>query len=171
MKYNESDFEDIYNATHERISKHVFFKVQNSQDAQDIVQELFFAFYKHMLKCTAKIENPQAYLIQMANNELSKYYKKKAESEITIEIGEDGLDLIESVPDDFELELDVLKKIAIEKIWFEIDKLSLLDKDLLIARFRFDMTYEEISKKYSMPESTIKGRIYMAIETIKKKCK
>ena len=167
MRYTEEDFESIYRATVTQVSKHVFFKVQNLQDAQDLVQDVYYSFYRHLQQCQDKIDNPKAYLIQMANNELTSYYHDKLRRPVTLI--DDEIDLIESVPDHFELETEVLDKITSEALWEEIDKLPLLDKNLLIARFRFEMSYLEISAQYKLPESTIKSKVYSALEKIKKK--
>ncbi len=167
MRYTEEDFETIYRATVTQVSKHVFFKVQNLEDAQDLVQDLYYALYRHMQQHQEKIENPQAYLIQMANNELTTYYHAKLRRPVTLI--DDEMNLIESVPDDFELETEVLNKITSQALWDEINKLPELDKCLLIARFRYEMSYIDISKHVDLPESTIKSRVYNALEVLKKK--
>jgi len=167
MRYTEEDFETIYRATVNHVSKHVFFKVQNLQDAQDLVQDLYFELYKHMQSCTERIEYPQAYLISMANHALSTYYQAKLRRPVTLI--DDEIDLFESLPDTFELETEVLDKITAEELWAQINKYPELDRNLLIARFRFDMSYSEISKQYNLPETTIKSKVYKTLEDLKKK--
>jgi RNA polymerase sigma-70 factor, ECF subfamily len=167
MSYTEEDFETLYRATVTQVSKHVFFKVQNLEDAQDLVQDLYYALYRHMQQCQEKIENPQAYLIQMANNALTSYYHSKLRRPVTLI--EDDMNLIESIPDDFELEIEVLNKVTSETLWDEITTLPELDQTLLVARYRYEMSYNDISKIYELPESTIKSRVYNALETLKKK--
>jgi len=167
MKYTEADFENIYRATYAHVSKHVFFKVQCLQDAQDIVQDLYYALYRHMQQCVETIANPQAYLVQMANNELSKYYKDKSQRPITII--DDEINLFESIPDNYELELDVLDKTVADELWVEINRFPDLERNLLIARFRFEMSYSEMSKRFTLPETTIKSKVYRSLEILKKK--
>ncbi len=167
MRYTEEDFETIYRATITQVSKHVLFKVQNLEDAQDLVQDLYYALYRHMQQSHDKIENPQAYLIQMANNELTSYYQAKLRRPVTLI--NDEMNLIESVPDDFELETEVLNKVTSQALWDEIDKLPEPDKTLLIARYRYEMSFIDISKQISLPESTIKSKVYNALEALKKK--
>lgn len=167
MRYTEEDFENIYRATYPHVSKYVFFKVQSLQDAQDLVQNLYYSLYKHMQQCSEKIDNPQAYLIRMANNELSGYYKDKAQRPVTLI--DDDFDLIEAIPANFELELDVLDKVVSDDLWLEIDRMPEMDRNLLIARFRFDLNYNEISKQFNLPETTIKSKVYRSLELLKKK--
>ena len=166
MIYTEQDFENIYHATYSILSRFVFSKSRNEADAQDLLQEVYYSFYKHLQNTTEKIDNPQSYLIKMAENQLSSYYAKLSKKDITLEDNE--FDIFESIPDDFELELDVLDKISIDLIWKEIEKIKEPDKSILIARFRFDMKYPEISKIIDLPETTIKTKVYTAIESIKK---
>lgn len=167
MRYTEEDFETIYRATVTKLSKHVFFKVQNLQDAQDFIQDLYYEFYRHLMNCTEKIENPQAYLIQMANNELTTYYHKKLRRPVTLI--DDEIDLIESIPDEFDLETDVLNKITSEDLWVEINKLPELDKSLLVARFKFEMSFIDIAQQFNLPETTVKSKVYKSLEVLKKK--
>lgn len=167
MKYTEADFENIYRATYTHVSKHVFFRVQCLQDAQDIVQDLYYSLYRHMQQCTETIENPQAYLVKMANNELSRYYKDKVQRPVTII--DDEIDLFESIPDNYELELDVLDKTVADELWIEINRLPDLERNLLVARFRFDLNYNEIAKQYHLPETTVKSKIYRSLDILKKK--
>jgi RNA polymerase sigma-70 factor, ECF subfamily len=166
MIYNEVDFENIYRATYPVLSRFIFSKTRNEADGQDLLQEVYYAFYKHIQKITEKIDNPQAYLIKMAENELSSYYAKLSKKDITL-IDKD-FDIFDSIPDDFELEVDILNKISTDLIWKEIEKIKEPDKSILIARFRFDMKYPEISTLFELPETTVKTKVYSAIEHLKK---
>jgi len=167
MRYTEEDFETIYRATATKLTKHVFFKVQNLQDAQDLIQEIYYELYRHMIHCTEKIENPQAYLLQMANNELTSYYHDKLRRPVTLI--DDEIDLFESLPDDFDLETDVLNKVTADALWSEIDKLPEPDKSLLVARFKYEISFSDLSQQFHLPETTIKSKVYKALENLKKK--
>lgn len=166
MIYTEQDFEIIYHATLPILSRYIFSKTQNEADGQDLLQEVYYAFYKHMLKTTEKLESPQAYLIKMAENLLSNYYAKKSKRDILLT--DDDFSIFESIPDDFELETDLLDRISIDLIWKEIEKIKEPDKSILVARFRFDMKYPEISELFDLPETTVKTKVYTAIEHLKK---
>ena len=67
------DFETIYRATFNALSKHVYFKVAKMSDAEDIVQEVYLDYYRYIQAQDKVVENVQAYLIQIANNKLSHY--------------------------------------------------------------------------------------------------
>lgn len=167
--YSENDFELIYHATFHNLAKYVFIKTGNFYDAQDIVQNIYYDFYVHLQKTETKIENTKAYLIQMANHELAKYYKMKS---ITLETTIDQLDIIDRIPDDFELELAIFDKVNLDNIWQSIEMLSEPNRSIMIGRFRFDISYNELAKIYQIPETTIKSRVYKIIDELKNKfCK
>lgn len=167
MRNTKEEFETIYNATFETLSKHVYFKVAKLEDAQDLVQEVYLDFYKYIISKGKQVENVQAYLIQMANNKLSNYYKNKTFK--TTLLNEDNL--LETIEDEFDLEFDVLDRITLDEIWKEIQSYSNLDQHILIDYYRFGLNFREISERYNIPESTIKSRCQKMIKELKDKFK
>lgn len=164
--YTEKDFELIYHATFNSVSKYVFIKTGNFHDAQDIVQNIYYDFYIHLQKTTSKIDNPKAYLIQMANHELADFYKNK---KLTLQTTIDQEDLLDRIPEDFDLELVIFDKMNLEKVWETIESIEEPDRSIMIGRFRFDMSYRELAKLYQMPETTVKSRVYKIIDHLKNK--
>ena len=114
------DFETIYRATFNTLSKHVYFKVAKMSDAEDIVQEVYLDYYRYIQAQDKEIENVQAYLIQIANNKLSHYYKDKA-SFASIE--DDG-HIVDQTEVPLQLEHNVLDKATLDQIYAEIMKLT-----------------------------------------------
>ena len=78
----------------------VIFKVPQMSDAEDVVSSVFTSLYIQLRKKSLDIDNIQAYLIQIAKNELSKFYKQKSK---TILVDDDWEDKIDTVLDDFNL--------------------------------------------------------------------
>jgi RNA polymerase sigma factor (sigma-70 family) len=149
------------------LSKHVYFKVAKLEDAQDIVQEIYIDFYKYISSKGKKVDNVQAYLIQIANNKLSLYYKDKT-FETTLIKDEY---LLESIEDENDLEFNVLERSTLDEIWNEVKTLSDLDQHILIDYYRFGLNFREISERYQIPESTIKSRCQNAIRQLRDKFK
>lgn len=158
-------FESIYRATFPHLSKQVYFKVAKLEDAQDIVQEVYMDFYRYIIQKDKDVDNVQAYLLRMANNKLSQYYKDKA-LEIIVD---DNSILFNSIQDPIDIEEEVLEKISIEEIWAVVKELPLIDQHILIDYYRFGYNFREIAQRYQMPESTIKSRSANAIKYLKNK--
>ena len=162
-----SDFETIYRATFNTLSKHVYFKVAKLSDAEDIVQEAYMDYYRYILAQDKEVENVQAYLIQIANNKLSHYYKNKAS---LVSIEDDG-NVFDQSEDPLQLEHTVLDKATLDQIFTEIMNLSEIDQHIMLGYYRFGLNYRELSEKLDMPESTIKSRAQKIIENLREKFK
>ena len=91
-KHNEV-FETIYHATFNILSKYVYFKVAYANDAEDIIQNIYINYYNYIIRKNKTVENVQSYLMQIANNELSKYYKNKQEVDFLVNTAK-GIKLI-----------------------------------------------------------------------------
>lgn len=163
---NNELFETIYRATFNTISKYVYFKVAQLSDAEDIVQAIYIDFYNYIIKKNKSVENVQAYLTQIANHELSKYYKTK--NELPITFSEENLKVLENIQDESDLEFEILSSNDSNKVFTLVKNLSLIDQKILGARFRYDMTFKEIAQLLSLSESTIKTRYYRALKELKK---
>ncbi len=160
-------FENIYHATFNTLSKHVFFKVASLEDAQDIVQNVYAQYYISVIQKNKSIENPQAYLMSMATNELALYYKSKATQAVLL--SEDEYNVFENIPDDTDLALEIIEKSTVEMIYKQIRNLSPLDQKIIGGRFRYNLTFAEIAFQLEVSENTIKTRYYRAIQTLKDK--
>jgi len=169
MKYTPDDFTAIYHATFPHVSKYIHFKVDDLEDAQEIVQNVYLDFYRYIFAHDKKIENISAYLISMAKNELSHYYKTKSETPLVIDDEENRI--LEQIPDEQDLELDVLDRLSSQEIWDIIATMPKLDQQILIAHYRFDLPFSEIARSLNLPGSTVRSRHLTALETIKSKIK
>lgn len=169
MKYTPEDFNAIYHATFPQVSKFVHFKVADLEDAQEIVQNVYLDFYRYICKNDKPVDNVSAYLISMAKNELTRYYKTRSETPYVLD-EEDNM-MLDQIPDDQDLELEVLNSLSTQEIWAVIETMPKLDKQILIAHYRFDLPFSEIARSLNMPGSTVRSRHQAAIETIKSKIK
>jgi RNA polymerase sigma-70 factor (ECF subfamily) len=169
MKYTPDDFNAIYHATFPQVTKFVHFKVADLEDAQEIVQNVYLDFYRYICKNDKPLDNVSAYLISMAKNELTRYYKTRSETPVVLE-DEDNM-MLEQIPDDQDLELEVLDSLSSQEIWAIIETMPKLDQQILIAHYRFDLPFSEIARSLNMPGSTVRSRHQAAIETIKSRIK
>ena len=160
-------FESIYKATFKSISKHVYFNVAQSADAEDIVQTVYAQFYTSVIAKDKTVENPQAYLMTMAKNELTLYYQNKAHQ--AIQLNEEDQNAWDNIPDELDLALEVIEKSTVEQIVKQMKTLPDLDQKILGGRFRYELTFKEIADQLNQSENTIKTRYYRAIQTLKDK--
>lgn len=101
----------------------------------------------------------------MAHNQLISFYKDKQFKATQTDILDEQLDNIVA-PDDVELE--VFEKFESERIWQAVNQLNAIERKIIIGKFRFDMTFKEISEQLSINENTIKTTYYRSLQQLKK---
>lgn len=167
MSNNHNErFETIYRATFNILSKYVYFKVANISDVEDIIQNIYINFYTYIVKKNKEVDNVQSYLIQIANNELTKYYKSKKELPITF--SDETNYIIENIQSDINIEHDLLNTFEPIKVFELVKELELIDQKIIGAHFRYEMTFNEIALSLHISENTVKTRYYRALKELKK---
>lgn len=158
-------FETVYHDTFKRLSQFVFFKVASSAAAEDIVAAVYTDFYQFVVLRGKRPDNELAYLIKMASHELSQHYtaNPKADS-----FNDELLNLSESIIDDNDLEKEYFEKVENETLWQAVEQLSDPEQQIIIARYRFDLTFREIADSLNQHESTVKLRFYRALKKLQK---
>lgn len=166
-KTNEYDvlFEKIYATTYPALSRYVFFKVANTSDMEDILQNVYVDYYFDVLHKGKDIENPEAYLIKMANHKCGAYFRKESRV-ITLDEEDDWAQMI---PSEDDTALDAIQHATSREIWETVATLPEVDQRILIARFRFELSFPEIAQELGMEETKIKARFYRAMDKIRRK--
>lgn len=169
MKKHEIDalFSEIYRSTYPALSRHVFFKMDRIEESKDILQNIYVDLYHDALVKGKKIEEPEAYLIKIAQNKIATHYKKARR----IVVQDSDEDWIRNIPDDADSALEAIQHATSDEIWGIIDTMEELDKKILIARFRYEMTFPEIADAMEIKEERIKARYYRSIKKIQKTLK
>ena len=137
-------FEAVYHETFKRLSQYVFFKTPEAAAAEDVVASVYTDFYQYVVLQDKRPDKVLAYLIRMANHELSRLY---ALPQQTLSFDDDSLNLSETVPDDTDVELAVFNQFEADDLWKAVGQLSQPEQRVLIARLRFDMTFPEIAPR------------------------
>lgn len=98
---NLDDFESLYHQTYAKLAKYVFYRLKNATDTQDILQDIYLAYYKQTQKQRLPILYKQAYLYKIANHMIALYFLKQATQPKPLKT---ELDMIDLIPDDLQLE-------------------------------------------------------------------
>ena len=160
----EDYFVQIYQETFERLSKYVFFKAPNLPDAEDVTATVYADFFRYVVQKEKQPENPISYLMQMANHELSKLYVKRVAA-VSFDDEESGL--TETVADESNLSEAVFDAFQSDELWAAVGKLSDAEQRVLVAKFRYDMTFVEISEALGRGESAVKLSYYRSLKKLK----
>lgn len=166
MKKHEIDemFNEIYRSTYPAVSRFVFFKMDKIDESKDILQNVYVDLYHDTLLKGKKIDEPEAYLIKIAQNKIANFYKKAKR----IVVQDTDEDWVQNIPEDSDSALEAIQHATSDEIWEIIDQMEELDKKILIARCRYEMTFPEIAETMAIKEEKIKARYYRSIKKIQK---
>jgi RNA polymerase sigma-70 factor (ECF subfamily) len=138
-----------------RVFNYLLRILQNREDALDLSQDVFLKAYQNL----RKLEDPQrfaAWLFRIAHNEAySLFRKRKPESEEPFEaVGHIG------GPRAFPMELSIAVSSA-------LDRLSADQREAVVLKIYQGFKFEEMSEILSCPVSTVKSRLYTALDLLK----
>lgn len=145
------DFETIFEEFFDKIYYKVLGIVKNSNDAEDITQEVFISVYKNLSKFRNE-SNIYTWIYRIAINKTYDFFKKK----------KDNLEINEYV-----LALEYDADVAVETNMVLKEKIDLLDqrsKEIVILKDIYGYKLQEISKLKNINLSTVKSIYYKAIK-------
>jgi len=105
----EKMFLEAYTQYSSKIYKHIFFRVNNSQTAQDLTSETFLKTWRYLREGN-KIENIKNFIYRVAHNLIVDHYKNNSRhkevsiEDLTEEPATDSSDFLESFHLSFECE-------------------------------------------------------------------
>ena len=150
------EFETLLHECLGPLQRYVYYKINNRQDAEDIVQEV-------CLTATMKFESLQdcslfkSWLIGIANHKCTDYYRRQAKvNQVTIDdVPEAELKVEDEQPTDPSVVLETLRLLR--------DK----DRQILYMYYFLNTSQENIAKRLSIPVGTVKSRLHYAKEKFK----
>jgi len=144
-----------------RVYNYLLRLVRNREDALDLTQDVFLKAYQNL----RKLDDPQrfsSWLFRIAHNEAYSMFRKRRpeadaeeippeSSETAITIGGSGV---------FPIELGLAVAGA-------LDRLSPDQREAVVLKIYQGFKFEEMAEILSCPVSTVKSRLYTALELLK----
>lgn len=152
---SEAAFTEIYDRYSSKIYAYCLRILGNKDNAEDIFQDTFYNFYKHVNQEHENL-NIQRYLIKIARN-LSLNFKRNHKATIPIE---DLEFILESPANNDEAELQDLIKYAIELLEPEY-------REPLILRVYNGLQYDEIGEVCNISGGNARIRVFRAKDKLK----
>lgn len=166
---DKESFELFYKMESEKIYKFVNFKINNSFEAEEIVQDVFFNFWDYVRQ-GKEVNDALGLLYKIARNKIIDYYRKNGirPKILSLDNG-DGYQLASNKinDQDIENELDISFEIkSVEQVMM----VELPDdyKDVLIMHFVREMKMAEIAAVINKSEGAVRVMIYRALKLLKK---
>lgn len=162
MNTIEQEFLNNYDENASHILKHIYFRVNNWELAEDLTQETFFKAWGHIASNGEKINNLKTFTYRIAHNLIVDHYRRKPRIPLSIETID--VDKISSEP----LQEKQVDRIIDEKLVKK--KLKSLEepyRQIIIHRYLDDLSIKEISLITGKSENNISVLIHRAIKILK----
>ena len=130
------------------------------EEALDLSQEVFLKAYQHL----RKLEDPARFapwLFRIAHNEaFSAFRKRKVENDVLVVTEAEGEEIGVERPPAFPLELSIAVTTALTRLTEE-------QRETVVLKIYQGFKFEEIAEILSCPVSTVKSRLYAALDALK----
>ncbi len=156
----KEEFEKIYDGYVGKIYRFIFVKVSSQEIAEDLTSEVFLRGWKSFQE-KKEIENPSAFLYQIARNLIVDHYREKGKTRL---VSVEFLEIVD--PDD--LEKKALLSSDLKEIQAGISKLNDNYQNVIIWHYLDELSIKEISGILDKSEGTIRVMLHRALKSLKK---
>lgn len=155
-------FSQIYDQYIEKIYRFVYLRVDSQETAEDITSKVFMRGWESYQKKEANIENPRAFLYQIARNAVVDHYREKGRTNtVSSEVLPEIVDPADDIYDRVVLSADVsVVKTAIQKLKQE-------HQDIIIWHYLEDMPIGEIATMLNKPAGTVRVMLHRGLKELK----
>lgn len=159
---NQKKFSEIYDQYIDKIYRFVFLKVDSQETTEDLCSEAFTRLWQSMDKGT-KIENPQAFIYQIARNLIADHYRRNSKIKLVSvenckEIEDNELNLQEKAVLDSDINT---VKLALNNIKPEY-------QDVIICHYLDDLSIPEIAEIMNKPKNNIRVTLHRGLKALKR---
>ncbi|MBI2042643.1 MAG: sigma-70 family RNA polymerase sigma factor [Candidatus Nealsonbacteria bacterium] len=162
MSQLEKEFGKIYDKSVDKIYRFIYLKVNSQEIAEDLTSETFTRGWEAFQKQASKIDNPQAFLYQIARNLVTDQYRQKAQAQFVS---------MESVPQAQSREKS-LEEIAmltsdVGRIKAALAKVNDNYREIIVWYYLDEFTVPEIAKILNKSEEAVRVVIHRALKALR----
>lgn len=155
-------FSQIYDQCVDKIYRFIFLKVSSQEIAQDLCSETFLKGWQAFNR-NKEIDNPQAFLYQIARNLIIDHYREKGRvqtiSADCVSITDPRVDLEEETKANSDL--DTIKAV--------LANLKDEYQEVVIWHYIDDLSIAEIAKMLNKSEGAVRVTLHRALKAVKKR--
>ena len=155
-------FSLIYDQYIEKIYRFVYLKVNSQETAEDIASKVFLNCWESYQKQPEKIQNPRAFLYQIARNLVVDYYREKNKAKFA---SIDSLPLM--VDERVNLHEKAVVNSEMEAVRLAMQNLKKDYQDVLIWHYLEDMSVEEICQILNKSNGAVRVMIHRSLNALK----
>lgn len=162
MANHKRKFSRIYDKNIDKVYRFIFLKVGSQETAEDLCSQVFSKGWDKF-RTGQKIDNPSAYLYQIARAEIANYYRWKVKHKT---VSTDSVQVVDPFGD-IEKKEQALADLA--DLRANIADLSDEMQNIIIWRFVDDLPIKQVAKLAERPANTVRVMLHRALKEVKKK--
>lgn len=165
MNPSELDFDRIYDLYWEDLFYYVVKILDNEDDAQDVIQEVFTSYW-NILEKAPDIRSHKAYLLTIARNQALKHILKSKNYQQHIDRLTAQMDVYES-----SLDQNYMAQELSSIIDLEVSSLPPKMQTVFNLSRKEELSYQEIAERLDITDHTVKKQISRALKSLRIKLK
>lgn len=158
----EKKFSKLYDKHIDKIYRFIYLKVDSVETAQDLTSQVFTKGWK-VFQLGQDIQNPSAYLFQLARTTIADHYRKTSHYQIV------SLETVSIKDEAPAIEEAQQMKADLEKAKGALKKLEENYQNVLIMRYLDDLPIKTIAEVLQKPESTIRVMTHRGLKMLREK--
>lgn len=166
---NLEKFNDIYDKTYSDVMKYVIVKCHNINDANDIIQDVYFELWKIVNKKEVVDTNIKSFLIGIAINKIKKHYSivQRFKTISFFDKDSNDIELIDNIKSNIDIEDLVIKNDDWNSVWKYLKNKKNQDiPKVFYLYYKLGLSLKEISNELDKSESYIKNLIYRTLKEL-----
>ncbi|MHC6203098.1 RNA polymerase sigma factor [Breznakiellaceae bacterium SP9] len=167
---------EAFSVFHKKLSHFIRKRVSIAEDAEDILQEVFYQFTR-VNNIGKPVEQTAAWLYRVARNLIINKYKKKSEVQFPALYDEDEDEyFLQEIADvvfceEATPETEYLRFLVLEEIKSAVNELPPQQREVFALTEYYDMPVKEIAKNTGVSVSTVLSRKHYAVLHLRKTLK
>ena len=166
-KINQGDqdaFLTVYRIYATKLFRHVYYRVNQKETAEDLTQQIFFKTWEYLLEPENNIDNLNAFLYKTANNLITDYYRSAQRRNLSLNEFGDEMDIPvqSSVIDDTD------KIIKLANLKLALNQINDWYRQLIIWRYLDDLSILEIAKISDKSANAVYVGLHRALKQLQK---
>src|SRR5690606_8948245 len=164
----ESSFEVLLNRYQSRVFSYILYTTRNESLSNDIFQETFMKVIRTLRKGKYNEEGKfLPWVNRIAHNLIIDHYRKNQKFPTTS--GGDKFDIFDIIPsNDLNIEEETIKDQILSDVKKLIQFIPYDQRDVLMMRMYFDMSFKEIADRTDVSINTALGRMRYALINLRK---
>ena len=163
MKKAKEEFGQIYDSCIDKIYRFIYFKVSSQEVAQDLCSETFLKGWQVFKENSKEIENPQAFLYQIARNLVIDHYREKDRTKVIPVSSVPITDPAENLEDKSFINSDL------DNIKASLANLKQDYQEIITWYYIEDFSISEIAQMMDKSEGAVRVMVHRALKALKNK--